>query len=177
MNQFKEEVCKNINPFGDNLNKTKLFNISSGRAVSNETTDFLLEVESNGTKQMENYVKKCRIDNQRFERPLKRNVIKNFTAEIFQGNKILAKYHSEAAKVERNILAQVLILALDKKIDFLDVLGYPLTTFPQSLTHPDGTMIANYRNTDVLELLMANTEMIDTNIELLKLMLLMAFIC
>lgn len=166
VNQFKEEVCKNINPFGDDLNQTKLFNISSGRAASKETTEFLLGVEIIGTKLMETFVKECRKDNQRFERPLKRNVIQNFTAEIFKGNKVLAKYHSDAAKVERNILAQVLILALDKKIDFLDILGHPLTAFPQSLTHPDGSMIINCRNTDVADLLMANTEMTDTNMEL-----------
>lgn len=60
--QFTEEVKDNINPFSENLNATKLFNLSTGKAASADTTEFLLNVADNGMKQMKTFISECSKD-------------------------------------------------------------------------------------------------------------------
>lgn len=140
--KFSEEVKRNINPFDDDLNPTKLFNLSSGKAASTETTEFLLNFEETGIKQMKVFIDECRADKKRFDRPLKKNAIKNFSVELFK-NKNSKFKQIDQTKAERNILGQVLCLALKKEIDLQDLFSYPLTTVPHSLAHFDGSMISN----------------------------------
>lgn len=60
--QFTEEVKDNTNPFSENLNATKLFNLSTGKAASADTTEFLLNVADNGMKQMKTFISECSKD-------------------------------------------------------------------------------------------------------------------
>lgn len=155
LDKFTLELNKNVNPFCEELNQDKLFNLSSGRAASAETTECLLNAKSNGLQQMNTFIKECQLDKKRFERGIKRNVIKNFTVETFKNNKPSPK-NSDATKAERNILGHVLCLAVDKKIELSTILSYPLTAVPHSLAHPDGTMISNMQRGELTSLLMSN---------------------
>lgn len=140
--KFTEEVEKNINPFSDDLNRSKLFNLSSGKAASPETTEFLLNVEVNGLKQMQTFIKECINDKDRFDRPMKKNVVKNFSVEIFKSKKSSVR-HVDQTKAERNILGQVLCLAVKGEIDLSSLFSHPLTTVPHLLAHFDGSMLSN----------------------------------
>lgn len=54
----------------------------SGKAASEETKRFLLESKFNGEEQMNQFIEECSNDASRFTKPIRRNVIKNFTNEI-----------------------------------------------------------------------------------------------
>lgn len=154
--KFIDEVCNNIDPFFVDLNRLKLFNISTGKAASMETTEFLLGAETNGRKQMEIFIKECREDRSRFDKPIKRNVLKNFTNEIPKP-KGTSRTNIEEAKHERNILGQILCLAMKNSIDLGTVLSYPLTTTPHSLAHSDGSMVQNSKQNELFSLLLAKS--------------------
>lgn len=151
--QFMEQLDKTINPFGDDINSTKLFNLSSGKAASSETVSFVLNITSIG-EQRDEFIKECRIDSARFNRPIKRNVINNFTVENIKTKKSSVK-HIDETRAERNILGQVLCYAIDKKIDLLNVLSYPLTTVPHSLANFDGSMLSNSQKGELTSLLIS----------------------
>lgn len=142
LQKFSQEIQKNINPFNDDINPTKLFNLISGKAASVETVEFLTNVELNGTKQMKTFIKDCRENGSRFERPIKKNVIRNFAAESSKSKHTPFK-RSDEAKLERNILGKVLCLAMNNDIDFRNILSYPLATVPHSFAHFDNCMTAN----------------------------------
>lgn len=142
LHKFTQEVCKNINPFNDDINPNKLFNLTSGKAASTETAEFLTNVEANGMKQMKKFIRECQEDESRFEKPIKRNVIRNFERDSQKIKKTSPKDYNDA-KLERNVLGKVLCLALDNNIDLQNVLSYPLATVPHSLAHFDNFGTAN----------------------------------
>lgn len=145
--RFVRELGENINPFGEELNPNNLFNLSSGRAASEAITEFLLNIQSTGIQQMEQFINECRIDKNRFYRAIKRNKVNNFSVETNK-NKSLRK-RIDGTKAEKNILGHVICLALKKEIDVSMLLSFPLTTFPHSLAHPDGTMISTNQKAEV----------------------------
>lgn len=157
MNQvekFVAEVGKQIDPFKDEMKCSKLFNLSSGKAASDDVTEFMLKVEQNGIQQMEEFIKECETDKNRFLKPIKRNVIKNFTSEIFK-RKISPKITIDEAKHERNILGQIVCLAMTNSIKLDSVLSFPLTTVPHSIAHSDGTMMMNSKKNELIAVLLA----------------------
>lgn len=151
LTKFSEEICQNINPFNDELNREKLFNLSTGKAASQQTADFLLNVETNGVKKMESFIRECQIDENRFGRPIKKSTINNFSSELFKNKHSSIKNITET-KAERNILGQILCLALRKEIDLASVLSYPLTAVPHSIAHFDGSMVSNYQKAELTNL-------------------------
>lgn len=156
-NKFMEELCKNINPFSGDINQSKLFNLSTGKAASEETTEFLLNVDSFGAKQMKTFISECHNDCARFDRPIKRNTIKNFTVETCKTKNPSSK-RTDQTRAERNVLGQVLCLAINRKIDLQSVLSYPLTSVPHSLAHFDGSMLSNSQKGEITTLLTSKLE-------------------
>lgn len=155
--KFTQEVCKNINPFNEDINPNKLFNLTSGKATSTETAEFLANVEVNGMKQMKTFIRECQEDESRFEKPIKRNVIRNFATESLKSKKTSLKDHNEA-KLERNVLGKVLCLAIDNDVDLHNVLSYPLATVPHSLAHFDNFMTTSRPKGELTALLISMNE-------------------
>lgn len=155
LKRFTEQIYGNINPFNGDINPNVLFNISSGKAASSETAEFLANVKSMGSKQRDNFVGECCINNDRFNRPIKRNVVKNFSSENVKNKKCSTRKID--ASVERNVLGHLLCHAVDKKIDLSGAFAYPLTTVPLSLAHLDGTMISNGQKGELTTLLISKS--------------------
>lgn len=79
------------------------------------------------------------MDESRFQKPIAKQKIQSFVSE----NKLKVRKEFgkiEQVKVERNMLGRILVLALDNKIDLLNVLSYPLIPVPLSLSHIDGSL-------------------------------------
>lgn len=144
VNKFLNLVSENIDPFSDELNRAKLFNLSTGKAAKEDTTYFLMNFEDNGTKQMKTFIEECKADHKRFDRPLKKNSIKNFSMELVK-NKNSTFKNINHTKMESNILIQVFCLAMKKEIQLRSLLSFPLTTVPHSLAHFDGSMISHQK--------------------------------
>lgn len=157
VSQFQEQVDKNINPFCDEINASNLFNLSTGKAASPETVEFLLNVTSIGQQQRDAFIEECSMDGTRFDRPIRRNKIKNFADENNNVKTATVKLADEV-KLERNILGHMLCYSIDKKIDLQTALSYPLTTVPHSLANPDGSMITNSLKGELTKLLLSKID-------------------
>lgn len=155
--KFTEEVCKNFNPFSDDINPSKLFNLASGQAATPEVAEFLINVDTNGFDQMKKFIKECREDGTRFENAIRRNVIKNFASESIKIKKSTRK-HIEEAKIERNILGKVLCLALDNEINLKSILSYPLATVPHALAHFEGSIASGKQTEELAAMLTAKVD-------------------
>lgn len=89
---------------------------------------------------MQKFVEECRDDIGRFQRPIKMNPIRNFASEIFKRKGSSRKIVDEV-KHERNILGQIVCLAMRNSISLESILSFPLTTVSHSLSNYDGSMI------------------------------------
>lgn len=161
--KFTEEVNANINPFSEDLCLSKLFNLTTGKAASDDTKNFLLNAESNGAKQMQTFIEECRNDGERFQKPIKRNRIQNFLTDGAK-RKVSSKKDVDEVKYERNILGQIACLAMQNSVDLNNILSFPLTIVPQSISHFDGTIIQHSKPNELLSLLLAKVETDHRNI-------------
>lgn len=123
LQNFTQEVCNNINPFCRDINSSKLFNLTTGKSASEEVTEFLTNVESIGMDQMQAFIQECNVDGSRFDRPLKRNKVNNFSSETLRKKGPSHKPIDEL-KIQRNILGKVLCLVHQNEIDLQSVLSY-----------------------------------------------------
>lgn len=69
--KFTEEIVSNINPFCDLIDQSKLFNLTSGKSASSETSEFILAAEETGLQQMQSFIAESK-SGERFFQSLKR---------------------------------------------------------------------------------------------------------
>ena len=133
-------IKETMNPFSETVPKDELFNISSGKAASSETSTFLLGCQKLGSDAREKFIKECRADEKRFEQKITQQKVKTFANE---GCKYVKKSKDNKIiqlTMERDLFGSILFIALQRKIDMGEILKYPLTPVPSSLCHIDGNM-------------------------------------
>lgn len=145
---FKQKVTKFIktveetfNPFEKEISPEHLFNLTTGKAASQPTADFLLNLKPNGIKKMDQFITECNINLQRFEQPINRTKVLNFATEILKPKKASPLSNKiNAVETEKFIIGRLLSIAIEKKIDLGSILKFPLTNVPYSLAQFDGTL-------------------------------------
>ena len=129
-----------MNPFSPAIEKSCLFNITSGKSSNDEVASFLLNFEIIGREAREKFIEECIEDTTRFEKPIKRNKVHTFatgnTTFKLQGKdkKIIA------ISLRKDLFGSILLLSLRQRIDMGKVLKYPLTHVPLFLANVDGSM-------------------------------------
>ena len=75
-------VKETTNPFESELDPNNhLYNIGTGKAASESTKNFLLNIEKNGNTERTAFISECVKDPARFEQRIKRQKLKNFASE------------------------------------------------------------------------------------------------
>ena len=131
-----------MNPFKQN-DKERLYNIATGKAASSDTEEFLLSVNKRGETARMTFISECIERPERFEERITKQKIQTFETDL--GKKKVQKSNGKvvAACFVRDLFGSLLCLSLEEKIDMSEVLSFPLTTFPLSLCHSDGSMLSS----------------------------------
>lgn len=87
LEKFVKSFDQYINPFSPQLPPNQLFNISSGKAASTQVEDFLLNVEKIGDDLRKAFISECSLDINRFDKPIKKIPIHNFSSQIEKKNR------------------------------------------------------------------------------------------
>lgn len=66
------DIFENCNPFDLDLNNDNLYNIATGKAVSEDIVDFLLNIEENGDELGKLFITECAEEGSKFDKPLKK---------------------------------------------------------------------------------------------------------
>lgn len=149
-------IEQGINPFDENLNSNNLFNLSTGKSASEATANFLLTSIESGMSQAEKFIDECIEDPSRFYRPIKRNQIINFSHKPPINKTSRSTFRTKEIQMERDIVAQILCIVIEKWVDLGYFFSFPLTAVPHSLSSCDGTPHSNSNKTDVLIILEEN---------------------
>ena len=139
LDKIKEMIKETMNPFDVNIDPDKLYNLGTGKAVSNKTEEFMLNIKANGEKYKKAFLEECIIDSLRFEKPIKRQTLHTFATESGK-HKVKKDGKVVAACLIRDLFGSILNISLQRKIDMGEVLSYPLTPVPLSLCHVDGSI-------------------------------------
>ena len=130
-----------INPFGGDIGKSELYNLSSGVPLHRSIAESILPVRKVGITKYDESEKSRLISKEKpFHDPIKRNKVKLFKDSTVK-NTIKTKDKETIIEVNRNILGKLLSITASSEhnIDFQKVLKYPLSPIPLSLAHPDGS--------------------------------------
>ena len=140
LQKIVEMVVETMDPFDQNIEKDCLFNIVTGKQTSEDAAKFLLSMEEIGNQAKHLFDVECQEDEERFERAIKKQKVHTFATDI-KKTKLKSKDGKlVAACMMRDLFGCILKLSLEKKIDMAEVLKFPLTPVPLSLSHVDGTM-------------------------------------
>ena len=137
MENLLSAIKSSKNPFIDC--EDALYNISSGKATTNEVRDFLLSTFVQGKVLYEQFVQNVIDDPANFEKPIKKQKILNF-ASMAAKVKRVRNQKVEVVKMERNLMGRLLILSIENKIDMETIFGFPMTPLPLVYCHPDGSL-------------------------------------
>lgn len=132
------------NPFADET--SSLHNLSTGKAASTVTQNFLLNVMDIGKKAMDGFIQRCVEDSANFEKPITKQKISTFAED---GIKINRKVNGKMqdVKMQRDMFGRLLMLSLKNKIDIAVVFQYPLTPVPLVFGQTDGTVNSTSKST------------------------------
>lgn len=132
-------VNQNLNPFERSLNEDVLYNISTGQSVSENVTDFLINIEESGHTLREQFISERAVDSSRFESPIKKNKILTFS-NMAKKKQVRIMGKVQEVRMQRDLFGRLLGVSMDQKLDLEKVLTYPLTPVPLSLCHLDETI-------------------------------------
>ena len=132
-----------LNPF--EASNDHLYNIFTGKAASESTEKFLTSVLVEVSKQRQTFMEECLERPARFIEPIKRNKLYTFASEgakrsVKDGERLVA------VKMQRDLFGSLLCVSLERKLDMGQVLKYPLTPVPMSLSHLDGSMLKTQKS-------------------------------
>ena len=133
--QALKSIChhieETINPFSYLVDPKCLLNIETGKAASDETLTFLLNVKETGNKQRESFIKEVNERPARFEEPIKCNKMHTFQNEGLKPKNTNNKVSE--LKMERKLYGRLLCVAIEKSVDLSVILKYPITPVPLSM--------------------------------------------
>jgi hypothetical protein len=112
----------------------------------------LIHFQTKGSQWHQEFVNDCKANAGRFEKPIKRRKVKNFTQDAVKVKVTTKDKQIREVKCTRDQFGRLLFLAVTQK---LDLLSYPLTPVPFSLCHITGDMNRTSKGTlmDKLEAL------------------------
>lgn len=136
-----DAIKLNLNPFDCNMDAQSLFHITTGRAVSNSVANFLLNAKDLGAKNKVRFIKECEDVEARFLKPLKRYPIVNFASESIKVvQKSVDRSKQALITMESDVFGRLLAITLEKEVDIVACLSYPLPPAPPALCQYNGDM-------------------------------------
>ena len=138
LTKLQECIKSRMDPF-ELQPDTNLYCLTTGKNVSDDIKCDLLQCVEKGTEWCTEFTSGCFSDPGRFEKPIPRRKIKNFTSAAV---KTMVKKDLKLIELQgsRDLFRRLLYLSTKHNIELDKVLSYPLTAVPLSLAHVDGSI-------------------------------------
>ena len=133
-------VTESCDPFSSPASTSAcLLNIATGKAAAQETQEYLTGSLVAGRKLREKFQEECATDEERFMKPIQRRKVSNFTHENSKKKRPSAK-RKPAAESLRDVFIRLLVIISERTTFNLGhVMTFPITEYPLSITHSDGS--------------------------------------
>ena len=120
-------------------NENNLYCLTSGRKLDDSVKKEILSYREKGDQGSEAFRDACFSDPLNFEKPIKRRKVDNFASAAVKKTTV-SKIKQNQIQGTRDLFGRLLIISTMAKIYLEKVLEFPLTVFPLSLAHADGSM-------------------------------------
>lgn len=134
-----KQIEDSINPFALDPS-LPLINISTGKSVPVETSTSLLGIPEEGKTRHENFVSECIANEERFEKPIRKNPLRTFASNCVANRKANKNSKEAQLKCTSALLGRIAFTAATSNIDLEYIFSFPLTPVPLSMCNSDGVM-------------------------------------
>ena len=133
-------IEETLNPFNEAAQDGNLYCLSTGKATTEEVKSELLHCTEMGKRHRDAFTEECLTNPGRFEKPIKRCKVKNFSADAIKVKLTVKDKKIKELQGTRDLFGRLLYLAVTNDVDLAVVFSYPLTPVPLTLAHVDGSM-------------------------------------
>ena len=143
MEALSQKIDDYCNPFADNVCDV-FINLGTGQAASSTTETYLLNTLQRGKEAREQFQGEWSNDSSRFLKTVKRIRVQNFAAENVKKRRKTptSEMPKKTAESLRDMfIRMIIIVSQNTSFDLRNILSYPITKYPLSLAHCDGTSV------------------------------------
>lgn len=121
---------------------TYLVNLSTGRKVSKATEEYLLNSLDRGLECRRKFLEEWEKNSERFLQPIRRTKVQNFAAENIKTKvPVMQKAITNAESLRDVFIRMIVAIAKETTLDLKNVLSFPITSYPLSIAHCDGSHV------------------------------------
>ncbi|KAG7161672.1 hypothetical protein Hamer_G030971 [Homarus americanus] len=117
-----------------------LYCLSTGKATSVDVKNDLLHCVEIGDKRCNTFIKECFEDPARFEKPISRSKLKNFSSDAIRVKLTVKDRKIKELQGTRDLFGRLLYLAASNNMDLALVFRYPHTPVPLTIAQVDGSV-------------------------------------
>jgi len=146
---LSEKLDQFCNPFSNEASGS-LVNIATGRATSKSTESYLLSTLIRGVEARNKFQSEWDQNSSRFLERVKRTPVQNFASDNAKKKAKLPAAEMAKTKAEsmRDVFIRMIVSAADNSsLDLRNILSYPITDYPLSLAHCDGSNLKTDKST------------------------------
>jgi len=138
---LSKAIADSCDPFSSPATtSTCLLNIATGKSASQETQQYLTTSLVAGKELHIQFQKECAADRERFLKPISRRKVQNFAMENSKMRCTPSSKGNTAAESLRDVFIRILVVIANRtNFDLKNVMEYPITKYPLSISHSDGT--------------------------------------
>lgn len=136
-------IDESCNPFSVDA-PTSLVNVATGYAASKMTENYLLKTLQWGPNSRQKFKEEWKTNSGRFLQPVKRTKIQNFAAENVKRKvrvPALQKAITNAEGLRDTFIRLTVAVTEETSIDLRNVLSFPISSYPLSIAHCDGSRV------------------------------------
>ena len=138
-----ETLTEACDPFSAPASTTdNLLNLATGKATATATKDYLLQTLEQGKNRRKKFQEECADDENRFMKSIQRRKVENFASE---NSKKKRKFTTKAKQVTEGVrdtfVRLMVVVSESTNFDLKHVLEFPITDYPLSIAHGDGSIM------------------------------------
>ena len=143
MTTLGQKIDQFCNPFSEDA-PVHLVNLTTGQAAAKNTESYLLNALQRGEEEMCKFEEEWTRNSSRFLQPVKRTAVHNFAHQnVNKKTKISATQSAKtnAESLRDMFVRMIVVIAENTAFDLQKVLSHPITSYPLSLAHCDGSHV------------------------------------
>ena len=143
INALMETLTEACDPFSAPASTTdNLLNLATGKATATATKDYLLQTLEQGKYRRKKFQEECADDENRVMKSIQRRKVENFASENSKKKrKSTTKAKPVTEGVRDTFVPFMVVVSESTNFDLKSVLEFPITDYPLSIAHGDGSIM------------------------------------
>ena len=143
INALMETLTEACDPFSAPASTTdNLLNLATGKGTATATKDYLLQTLEQGKNRRKKFQEECADGENRFMKSIQRRKVENLASENSKKKRKSTTKAKPVTEGERDTFVRLMVVVSESThFDLKHVLEFPITDYPLSMAHGDGSIM------------------------------------